>query len=105
MFMRYTFCSSELMYTKCVQNVCVQNYTTFPQTFVYILYTKFSWHISFDFIYKRYTNVCRNVVYILYTFCIATFCIHQLYKCCIQNVYTVFVWDESTSFDTFNCFL
>ena len=99
----YTFCRSELMYTKCLyakcipyfnkllHTFCIQNvykmfvyiqnqmYPTFQQTFVYILYTKFSWHRSLDFVYKMHTKACRNVVYILYNFC-------------IQNVYTVSVW-------------
>ena len=78
----------KFLYTKCIQNVCILN--------VYHLSTKFltSWHSSYDFVYKMYTKVCRNVVYILYTFCI-----HQLYiSCilcnfCIQNVYTFSVWD------------
>ena len=93
--MMYTFCRSELMYTKCIQNVCIQNvshisanfytqniykkYPTFAQTFVYILYTKFSWHSSFDFVYKMYTKVCRKAGYILYIFCINILhisCIH-----------------------------
>ena len=34
-------------------------------------------HRSFHFVYKMYTKVCGNVVYILYTFCI-----HQLHKSC-----------------------
>ena len=108
MFMMCTFWS-ELMYAKCTQNVCIQNvfhistnfcmqnvykmfvckmYPTFRQTFVYILNAKFSWHSSFDFVYKMYTKACRNVVYILYTFCI-----HQLYTSC-----TIFVYKMYTQF-------
>ena len=107
--MMYTFCRSELMYTKCTQNVSIQNvshryfnkflytlciqnvykmYPTFQQTFVYILYTTFSWHNSFDFVYKMYTKACQNVVYILYKFCI-----NQLYTSC-----TIFVYEMYTRF-------
>ena len=67
-------------------------YTAIRQIFVYILYTKFSWHTSFDFVYKMYTKVCWNVVYILHT-SVA----YILYNICIKNVYTVFVWDISYS--------
>ena len=63
-------------------------YPTFRQSFVYILYTKFSWHSSFDFTYKLYTKASRNMVYILYTFCI-----HQLYTSC-----TIFVYKMYTQF-------
>ena len=102
--MMYALSRSDLMYTKCVQNVCMQNvshlstkcciqneykmyiykiYITLRQTFVYILYTKFSWRSSFDFVYKMYTKVCRNMVCILYIFCR-----HQLYTPCTIFVYT-----------------
>ena len=89
------------MYKKCLYtnishistNICIQNvytkclyickiYITFQQTFV----TKFSWHSFFDFVYKMYTKVCRNVVYILYTLIAYIF-----YNFCIQNEYTVSV--------------
>ena len=84
--MMYDLSRSELMYTKRVQNVCMQNvshlsakcciqneykmyiykiYITLRQTFVYILYTKFSWRSSFDFVYKMYAKVRRNMVHIL----------------------------------------
>ena len=63
--MMYTFCRSELMYTKCIQDV-YKIYPTFQQTFVYILYTNFNCqHSSFNFAYKMYTNVWWNVGYIL----------------------------------------
>ena len=109
MFMMYVWGRSELMHTKCIQNVCIQNvphiltnfciqdiykmfvykmYTTFRQTFIYISYAKFSWHNSFDFVYTMYTKVCRNMVYILYTFCI-----NQLYASC-----TIFVYKMYTQF-------
>ena len=53
-----------------------------------ILCTQFSWNRSFDFVYKMYTKTCRNVVYIL-----CTFCIHQLYTSC-----TIFVYKMYTQF-------
>ena len=52
-------------------------YTIFPQTFVYILYTKLKELWQLNFVYKMYTKVCRNVRYILYTNILYTFCIHQ----------------------------
>ena len=93
MLMMHAFCRSELMYTKCIQNVshistkfCIQNvyykmcvykmYTTFWQTFAYILYTKLSRYSSFDFVYKMYSckslskcgiHSCTIFVYKMYT--------------------------------------
>ena len=63
-------------------------YTTFRQTFVFILYIKFSCCSSFDFVYKMYIKVCRNMVYILYTLCK-----NQLYASC-----TIFVYKMYTQF-------
>ena len=60
-------------------------YPAFLQTFVYILYTKFSCHDSFNFVYKMYTKVCQNVVYILYKLCI-----DQLYTSCTMFVYKMY---------------
>ena len=54
-FMMHTFCRSELMYKKCVPNV-YKMYPTFLQTFIYILYTKFSCNSSFNFVYKMHTK-------------------------------------------------
>ena len=66
-------------------------YTTFRQTFVYILSTKTSWHSSFDFVWKIYTKFVEmwytfvlHFVFILYTSVV-----YILYNFCIQNVYTV----------------
>ena len=86
-------------------DVC-KMYTTFQQTFVYILYTKSKEACQLNFVYKMYTNICGIVVYILYTnilyiyilytkVCgnvghilyrniLYTFCI---YTKCMQNVY------------------
>ena len=88
-FMIYTFCRSEVMYIKCIQNV-YKMYSTFRQPFVYNVYIKFSCHGSFNFVYKMNTNVCRIMWYILYTFWI-----NQLDTCTIfyiQNVCAVSVW-------------
>ena len=42
MFMRYTFCRSEVMYRKFIQNVCIQNLAGIV---LLILYTKCRlWH-------------------------------------------------------------
>ena len=133
MLMIYTSCRSELMYTKCIQNDCIQIVshisTNFCINFVYKMYTKCfhtkcvphfdkflytkciqnvcilnvyhlstkfltSWHSSYDFVYKMYTKVCRNVVYILYTFCI-----HFVYINCIYLVScAIFVYKMYTHF-------
>ena len=74
------------MYTQYLHTKCIPHFDKL--LYLYILYTKFSWHSSFDFLYKIYTKVCRNVVYILYTFCI-----HQLYTSC-----TIFVYKMYTQF-------
>ena len=77
-------------------------YTTFQQTFVYILFTKSKELCQLNFVYKMYTKVCRNVEHFVYikvvemwdTFCIQTFCIyflHILYTKCMQKV--VKMWD------------
>ena len=81
-FKMYTFCRSELMYTTCMQNV-----SHILTIFIYILDTKFSCHSSFNFVNKMYTKVCWNVGRIVYTL------LYILYNFCIQNVYTISVWD------------
>ena len=75
-------------------------YTTFRQTFVYILYIKSKELCQLNFVYKIYTNVCRNlehfvykhfaykmctkvcrnVGYILYANILYKFCIHQFWS-------------------------
>ena len=52
-------------------------YTTFQQTFVYILFTKSKELCQLNFVYKMYTKVCRNVEYILYTNILYTFCMQK----------------------------
>ena len=90
------------LFTKCIQNICIQNvsyistnfcmqnvykifvykmYTTFRQTFVYILYTKFSWRSFFNFVYKSLSKY----VYILYKFFI-----HHLYTSCTTFLYKMY---------------
>ena len=78
--MMYPFCRLELMYKNCIQDIC-KIYTTCRQTFVYILFTNFNCHSSFNFVYKMYTKVCRNVGYISYASCI-----HFVYSSCIHLV-------------------
>ena len=71
-------------------------YPTFRQTFVYNWYKKFSRHSSFNFVYKMYTKVFRNGVYILCTFCIHLLYIscNHLYNFCIQNANTISVYSN-----------
>ena len=90
------------MYNWCIQNVVIQNvykmYTTFRQTIVYLLYKKSKELWQLNFVIKMYVKVCRNVKYILYTFCIHQFWatksvhhkhyVYNLYTKFIQNVYT-----------------
>ena len=89
----YTFCTSELMYTKCIQNGYIQNIshisTNFCIHFAYILY-----------IYKMYTKCFYTKCVphfhkLLYTKCIYTKCLYTkyipqfdkyLYTFCIQNL-------------------
>ena len=121
----YTFCIQnctrciQLMYTKCIQNV-YKMYTTFRQTFVYILYRKSKELCQLNFVYKMYRYkrlskcgihfVCKYCVYILYTKCIQkfvgmlyvgyilytnildTFCIHQLWS--IKSVHRKYYVDN-----------
>ena len=99
MFMIYTFCSSELMYTICIQNVCIQN--------VSHILTNFFIH----FIYKIQL---AQLFWLLYTKCIQnfvkiwdTFCIHQLYTSCtsfVCKMYAQFPFDSSSSIESVNCF-
>ena len=71
------------MYTKCLYTKCIPYFDKRLYT-KFCMYTKFSWHSSFDFVYKMYTKICQNMVYILYRSGI-----YILYNFCIQNVYTV----------------
>lgn len=70
-------------------------YPTFQQTSVYIYDTNFSCHSYFNIVYKIYIKVCRNVIYILYTFCthfVYISCIllvQSLYPKCTQNFQVV----------------
>ena len=76
----HTFCRSELMYAKCMQNI-YKMYPTSQQMFVNILYIKFSCHCSFNFMSKMYIKVCPNVEYVL-----QTISIHFAYTSCIYLV-------------------
>ena len=90
-FMLCAICRSELMYTRCVQNVCIQIYPTFRQTFVYILHTK----LAVTVLLILFTKCIQKFVEIWYIFCIHFVCIlhisvvYILYNYCIQNAYTV----------------
>ena len=79
-------------------------YTSFRQAFVYILSTKSKELCQLNFVYKMYTNVCRNVGYILHTNILYTFCIHQFWctksvhhKHYVYNLYTKFIQIASTN--------
>ena len=88
----YTFCIQSVykmfvykMYPIFWQTFVYKMYITCQQTFVCILYTIFCWCSFFDVVYKMYTKVCWNMLYILYTFCI-----HQLYTSCANFVYKMY---------------
>ena len=73
------------MYTKCIQNV-YKMYTTFRQTFVYIVYTKLKelWQLVL------YTKCIQKFVKMWYTFCIQTVFIHFSYiNSHLQKVYII----------------
>ena len=89
--MMHTFCRSELMYTKCIQDA-YKMYPIFQQTFVYILYINFNCHSSFNL--KCIQKFVEMVGYILHTSCIHFVYIHQLqpyilYNFCTQNVHKI----------------
>ena len=60
----YTFCIQHL-YNWCIQNVAIQNvykiYTTFRQTFVYLLYIKSKEICQLNFVYKNIQNVYKSL--------------------------------------------
>ena len=76
-------------------------YTTFQQTFVYILFTKLKELWQLIFYIKRLPKVSRNVGYILYTVCIhfayinsdlQNLCIIKImYSVCIHSSYRMYV--------------
>ena len=110
MFMMYALSRSELMYTKCIQSVCIQNISHILTNFcihfvckmntkciqnvciqnVYHISTKFNWHSSFYFVYKMCTKILSkygiHFVYILYTLCI-----YQLHTSCTIFVYKMYI--------------
>ena len=86
-----------ILYTNCIHNVYEVHFlwiktdvyrifvykmypTVLQTTFVYILYTKSSWHSSFILVYK----ICKKVVEMWHILC--TFYIHFLYISCIHLV-------------------
>ena len=111
MFMMYTFWPIRIdlykTYTKCLYTKCNPHYGKLLYWFCiqnlagivllilctkYFVY-KFSWHSSFDFVYKKLVEMSY------------TFCIHFVYISCIHLVqflytkcmYTVSVWDGDSS--------
>ena len=83
-FMMYTFCRSELMYTKWIYTKCIPNFDKLLHTFcIYLI-----------------KNLAAKVLLILFTKCIQkfvkmwyAFCTHQLYTSCIifvSKMYTQF---------------
>ena len=47
--MMYTFCTSKLMYTKCIENVCIQNVSHISKNF------------CIHFAYKMYIKYIQNI--------------------------------------------
>ena len=105
MFVMYTFCTSDLMYAKFIQNVsiqilsqistnfCIQNvykifvykmHPTFRQTFVYILYTK----------------CIQKFVEMQYTFCICISCIHLIQFLYIKSIQSFHVGYNKITINT-----
>ena len=89
-FMMYTFSTSKLVYTKFIENVCIQMYPTFQQTFVYILHTKCIQNIYKIFVYKMYPTFQQTFIYKMYRKCWYIKCIPHfdklLYTFCIQKL-------------------
>ena len=65
------------MYTKFLYTKCIPYFDKFLDTF----YIQNLADIVLSILYKMYTKACRNVVYILYTFCT-----HFVYISCIHLV-------------------
>ena len=82
-FMTYTFCRSELMYTNCIQIVCIQN-VSHISTNLHTLCIQNLAAITLLILYTKCMK-CQNVVYNLYEFCI-----YQLYTSCTIFVYKMF---------------
>ena len=97
MFMMHIFCRSELMHTKCIQYVCIQNVSriltkqNLAGIVLLILFPK-----CIQKFVKMWYTFCIHSVYILY---IPVVCI--LYNFCIQNVYAVSVWEGATTTSAF----
>ena len=98
MFMMYALSRSDLMYTKCVQNVCMQNVSHLLQNVVYkmntkCIYTKFISHYDKLLYTLCIQNLAGVVLLVLYTKCIQrfveiwyTFCRHLVDISCIHFV-------------------
>ena len=103
--MMYTFCRSDLMYTKCIQDI-YKMYPIFRQAFVYVLFTNFNCYYIVLLIFhtkciqkfvEMWDTFCIHLVYILYTSGV-----YILYNFCIQNVYTIAIWLRN-KFDALCC--
>ena len=92
-FTMYTFCRSELM-SLCIQNL-YKMYPTFWQTFVYKMYTKCIQNVYLQNVSHISTNFCIQNVYKMYTKCLFTKCIPHfdklLYTKCVQNFWGLWV--------------
>ena len=98
---------TETVYTFWIQKL-YKMYSTFQQTFVYILYTKFKELWQLNFVFEMYTKVCRYVGYILYTSILYTFWVHQFWstksvhqKNYVYNLYTKLIQNLYTNNPTF----
>ena len=66
-------------------------HTTFQQTFVYILCTKFSWHsLFFLFCIQNVAMQSLSKCGIHFVYILHTYCIHQLYTSCAIFVYKTY---------------
>ena len=86
MFMMYTFCRSELLYTKYIQDVCIAK--RIPP-FLYFLYTKFMQNV-YKYLYTKCSTFRQRFVYKIHTKCLYTKCTpyfeNLLYTFCKQNL-------------------
>ena len=84
------------MYAKCIQNV-YKLCTSFRQIFVYIFRTKLKELFHLNFVYKMYTQVCRNVgtqefcINFVYISSDKKNIIKVVYTICIQNSYRMYI--------------
>ena len=88
----YNWCIQNVykMYTKCIH---------FDKLWYSFLCTRLKQLYQLNFVYKMYTNVCQNIEYILYRFCIHQFwstkSVQHLHYVC--NLYTTIIQNECTN--------